>query len=115
MVAWFSVEISRGRAELATVATFTTTGNVCMHISKKCRRCKAAGIGVSVTLAAFGLCRDVIDLLGHRNTGVMAGRTIAVNDSRGMDKSTSECTICDVDGVARRAVKICLYMTKRLA
>lgn len=27
MVDWFSVEISRGRAELTTVTTFTTTGN----------------------------------------------------------------------------------------
>ena len=27
MAAWFSVEIARVRAELTTVATFTTTGN----------------------------------------------------------------------------------------
>ena len=94
MAVWFSVEISRDRAELTIVATFTTTANARMIISKKCRRCKTAGNGgVIVTLTAFSLRRDMIKLLGRCNTGVMAGRTIVVNDSRIMVEGVSKSRV----------------------
>ena len=101
--------------KLAGVTAFTTTANVQVNIAQKYVRCKTAGNGgVNVTLATFTLCRDMVNHLRRCNTGVMAGRTVAVNDRRGMDKSIRESIIAAVDGVARRAVKICLYMTKRL-
>lgn len=37
MVSRFPVEISRGRAELTTMTTFTTTGNERMFNIKECR------------------------------------------------------------------------------
>ena len=56
----------------------------------------------------------MINLLRRCNTRVMAGCTIATHYSHIMGKSTRECNKTVVS-VARRAVKICLYMTKRLA
>ena len=92
MAVCFSVKISRVRAELTTVTTFTTTGNAWMYIGKKCRRSKTAGISVIVALTAFSQRRDMIDLLRQSNTGVMAGCAIAINYSRIMVKSISECS-----------------------
>ena len=68
-----------------------------------------------MTDAAFILCRDVINLLGRCNTGVMAGCAIAAYYVRVMDKSARECTKAVVDSVTRRAVQVGRYMTERLA
>ena len=70
-----------------------------------------------MTLAAFSLRRDVINLLRCCNTRVVAGCTIAVNDTRTMDKGVSECSKCS--SVTRRTIQIwlyqiSLYMTQRL-
>ena len=115
MKEWFSVEIAGNRAESTIVTTFTTTGNARMYIRHECRQCKTTGTHVIVTLTTFSLCRDMIKLLGHCDTGVMAGCTITAHYIQIMNKSASERTEAAVDVVARRAVQAGRHMIKRLA
>lgn len=111
----FSVEIAGNRAESTIVTTFTTTSNARMYIRHEGRQCKTACTHVTVTYAAFSLCRDVIRLLGCCDTGVMAGCTITAHYIQIMNKSAGERTKAAVDVVARRAVQAGRYMIKRLA
>ena len=46
-----------------------------MHIAQKDSRYKTICTGIDVTLAAFRLCRDMIDLLALCDNTVMARRT----------------------------------------
>ena len=115
MKEWFSVEIAGNRAESTIVTTFTATGNARMYIRHECRQCKTTGTHVIVTLTTFSLCRDMIKLLGHCDTGVMAGCTITAHYIQIMNKSASECTKAAVNVVARRAVQAGRNMTKSLA
>ena len=101
----FSVEITGDRAESTIVTTFTTIGNARMYTGHECRQCKTAATHVIVTLTAFSLCRDVIELLGHCDTRVMAGCTITAHDIQIMNKSASECTEAAVDAVAIIAIQ----------
>ena len=83
------------------MTTFTTTANIQVNITQKYVRCKTAGNGgVSVTLTALSLCRDVINFLRRCNTSAMAGRTVAIHDSGIMGKCAGKCSVASVDRVA---------------
>jgi len=96
------------------MTAFTATNDARMNCSQECRRYETTYIRVTVTHAAFSLCRDVVNLLRRCNTRVMAGRTIAAHYITIMDKSARE-SIKGVGIVARRTVQVRIYMPKRLA
>ena len=111
----FSIEIAGDRAESTIVTTFTTISNARMYIRHECRQRKPASAHVIVTLTAFSLCRDVINLFGHCDTRVMAGCTITAHDIQIMYKCASECTKAVIDGVAIIAILVGRYMINSFA
>ena len=53
-----------------------------------------------MALTALDLCRDVVKLLGRRDTGVMTGCTVVVNDTRIMVEGSGEGRIATTDKMA---------------
>ncbi len=101
--------------KLAGVTAFTATANSRVYTRQEVRGHKAASACVIVAHAALTLGRNVIDLLGCCDTGVMAGCTIATYDIQIMHKGTCEGAEAVVDDMTGRAVQTGRNMTCRFS
>lgn len=75
------------------MTAFTTGAHSRVHGTEEDRIDKTTDVGICVTLATFGLRRDVVRDLGYSDHAIMTGRTIVVIYTHVIERRAGEVDI----------------------